>query len=86
MAITWGFIPRSSIMAPSAFGAPVRTSLWAPRSKPAPVSSAAASSFRSSATEIRSPPSDSRRISSRRAVVLPPPGREITSVFLKPAP
>ena len=84
MARISGFMVRSSMRIPTSFGTPVNTSLHRPRSKDAFAPSMAASSFRSSTTEIRRPASASTRISSRSAVVFPSPGLPRISVLAKP--
>ena len=85
MASTWGVMARMSIAAASGLGAPVITSVQGPTSKSGRPSQTPAASPRSSMSETRRPPSETRRTSSRRSVVLPAPGGEMMSVSGSPA-
>ena len=70
-----GFIPRSSICMPAAFGQPESTSVCGPRSNCGTPCTAPASSSRSSTTPTRLPAAESARMQLRSSVVLPLPGR-----------
>ena len=74
---------RSSIPAPVRLSTPVITSQRAPTSNSGTPSYTPATSPRSSTSDTRRP-SASRRISSRRSVVLPPPGGLIIKVLSNP--
>ena len=85
-AMTCGFMPRSTIGMPTAFGQSESTSVWLPSSICARPLQHTASSQRSSMTATRSArcsasPSDSTRMRSRSSVVFPPPGGERMSVL-----
>ena len=85
-AMTCGFIPRSTIGIPSAFGQSESTSVWLPSSICGRPLQHTAISPRSSMTATRSArcslsPSDSTRMRSRSSVVFPPPGGERMSVL-----
>ena len=79
IATASGAAARRSRSAASLFGAPLNTSVQRPTSKPGLPPVIPASSPRSSASATRTPASDCVRTSSRRKVVFPPPGGEITS-------
>ena len=90
-ASTCGAMERSIMSMPTAFGQPSITSVRGPRSHCGTPPKQAAISERSSTTDTffpdpHDPPLESSRIRSRKRVVFPAPGGEITSVSRNSSP